>query len=126
MVIGEIWGALQRLVKNEQRISRRIPPYESMVVQIASADESMPLNPVVMACPIMDISEGGLRLLAPCNVSIGSQLELTVSDTESGQSEVVYGAVRWTSVNTEGEGYYMGIKIDQEHLEPWVDIAQIV
>lgn len=110
----------------DRRRHARIEVVRAIFIQVVPRGVAGPGESPVIRCETVDVSVQGLRVLVPEPIEPGSRLDIAVPEADwIGNLELV-GEARWLQEADSGNGYWLGLELqdtDRENMEKWFKIV---
>jgi len=110
----------------DRRRHTRIDLVRAIFIQVVANDGRQRADDAVIKCETVDVSVQGLRLLVPEPIEPGSQLDIAVPEEGWIENLELVGKARWIQKAATGEGYWLGLELqdtDRENMEKWFRIV---
>ncbi|MDZ7783680.1 MAG: PilZ domain-containing protein [Halioglobus sp.] len=110
----------------DRRRHARVDLVRAIFIQVVAKDGRQRADDPVIKCETVDVSVQGLRLLVPEPIEPGSRLDIAVPEEGWIENLELVGKARWIQQAATGEGYWLGLELqdtDRENMEKWFRIV---
>jgi len=109
---------------------RRYPRFNvehALFIEVVERGSRSEGDNTIIRCETIDISAAGLRVSVPVAIAQGSTLNIAVPMEDWQESLELVGEAKWVKPAEQGDGYWVGLSLqdsNRQDMEKWFKVVQ--